>query len=273
MQHLATTVFILGVITYSMAVTLFILDLARRDRLPLVFRWGPRMLALAAVVHGTHVTMVSLLTRTCPVGSVHFALSVAALVAVVGYLFLRRRESLHAIGAFVAPTALLFLVTSEFVGKGPPTGPLNRGLLTFHVTANLLGVAMLLLAATAGALYLVQERTLRKKRVGWGSRKLPPLEVLDATLHRLLVVGFPLLTLGLVTGAVFASRVEYGSPAQLARAALAYATWLVVAGVLALRRLAGWRGRRAAYGAIAGALCILLVVALYVLTPGVGDGL
>jgi ABC-type uncharacterized transport system permease subunit len=207
------------------------------------------------------------------VGSVHFALSVAALIAVLGYLRLRRRASLHSIGAIIAPIALAFLVASQFVGKGAPHGSLNRGLLTFHVTANLIGTAMFLLAATAGGLYLVQERRLREKRIAWGPSKLPPLDVLDATLHRLLLVGFPLLTVGLVTGAVFASRVEYGDPAEIARAVLAYTTWAVVAAVLLFRKIAGWRGRRAAYGAIAGALLILLVVALYVLTPSVGGGL
>jgi len=273
MGILATTAFTLGVISYSAAATLFLLDLARRERAPLAFRWAPRLVAVAAALHALHITLVSLWTHTCPVGSVHFALSVAALVAVLGYLRLRRRPSLHSIGAIIAPTALVFLIASEFVGRGPPPGPVHRGLLTFHVTANLLGTSMFLLAATAGGLYLVQERRLREKRIAWGPNKLPPLDVLDTTLNRLLLVGFPLLTIGLVTGAVFASRVEYGRSAEVARAILAYATWVVVAAVLLFRRIAGWRGRRAAYGAIVGTLLILLVVALYMLAPTVGDGL
>jgi ABC-type uncharacterized transport system permease subunit len=272
MQQLASTAFLLGVISYSAAVTLFIVDLARREPSPLAVRWAPRMVGLAVLLHAGHVTIVSLLTRTCPVGSVHFALSVVALVAGVGYLLLRRRASLHAVGALVTPTALAFLVAAEFVGKDRPAGNIHRGLLTFHVSANLVGLSMFLLAATAAVLYIVQERRLRDKRIGWAPSKLPPLDVLDTTVHRLLLLGFPLLTFGLVTGAVFAGRVAQVTGVDLARALLAYGTWLVVAAVLVMRKIAGWRGRRAAYGAILGALLILIVIALYVTTPSLGDG-
>jgi ABC-type uncharacterized transport system permease subunit len=270
MDPLGSTAFTLGVVGYSVAATLFVVDLARTDRLPVVVRWGPRMLAIGAAFHFVHMTNVSLLTRTCPVNSVHFALSLAALIAVAGYLLLRRRESLHAIGTFVAPLALVFLVASEFVGKGRPGAEVSRRLLAVHVTANLLGLAMFLLAATAGALYLVEERRLRRKHLVSGLGKLPPLETLDRTLFRLLLTGFPLLTLGLATGAAFASRGQSHSVASTARAVLSYATWIVVGGVLVSRRVAGWRGQRAAYGALLGALCILLVVALYVAAPSVG---
>jgi ABC-type uncharacterized transport system permease subunit len=270
MESLASTTFTAGVVGYSVAVTLFLVDLARVDRLPVVVRWGPRMLALGAVFHLAHMTTVSLVTRTCPVNSVHFALSFAALLAVAGYLVLRRRPSLHAIGAFVAPLALVFLVASEFVGLGRPGAEVSRRLLAVHVTANLLGLAMFLLAATAAVLYLLEEHRLREKRQVSALGKLPPLEVLDQTLYRLLLVGFPLLTVGLVTGAAFATRMPSPHLAGTARVALSYATWMVVGGVLVARRVAGWRGHRAAYGAIVGALCILLVVALYVAVPSVG---
>jgi ABC-type uncharacterized transport system permease subunit len=273
MDKVVSVAFTLGVVGYSAAATLFFADLARRGPSPILVRWAPRMLAFGAVFHGAHVTIVSLLTRSCPVGSLRFALSLVGLVAVAGYLFLRRREHLHAIGAVVAPTALTLLIAADYIGAGSPAGSLNRALLTFHVTANLLGLAMFVLAATAGLLYLIQERRLRRKRMVTAASKLPPLDVLDTTLHRLLLVGFPWLTLGLVTGALVASHLESGSLADAARAILAYTTWLVFAAVLVFRRVAGWRGRRAAYGAIAGTVCILIVIALYIVTPTVGDGL
>jgi ABC-type uncharacterized transport system permease subunit len=213
------------------------------------------------------------LSRICPVESVHFALSLTALIAVVVYLALRRRLRLHAIGAFVAPVALTFLVGAQFVGIQGPKPGVPRTLLALHVTANLLGVGLFLLAGAAGAFYLVHERRLKDKRVGWLTAKLPPLDALDRTEHRLLLAGFPLLTFGIVTGAVFASGLGMGGVAEVLRAVLAYGTWLLVASVLVLRVLAGWRGRRAAYGTIAGAVCVLLIIAIYIARPGVGGGL
>jgi ABC-type uncharacterized transport system permease subunit len=166
----------------------------------------------------------------------------------------------------VAPLALTFLVGAQFVAlnEGPdPSVP--RTLLAVHVTANLIGLGLFLLAAAVGAFYLVQERQLKEKRIGWLSAKLPPLDALDHIEHRLLLAGFPLLTLGIVTGAVFAGSMSAG--AEMLRALLAYTTWVLAAGVLLLRVTAGWRGRRAAYGTIAGAVCVVLVILLYAFQP------
>jgi ABC-type uncharacterized transport system permease subunit len=279
MQDVATIAFYLGVIAYSAAATLFFVDLARRDASSRagepgsLGRFAPLALGIGAVLHATHVVTASLLSRVCPVESLHFALSLSALILTGVYLALRRRFRLHAIGAFVAPVALTFLVGAQFVGVTPQRGQnLSKTLLALHVTANLLGVGLFLLAGAAGAFYLVQERRLKEKRFSGLSSKLPPLDALDSTEHRLLLAGFPLLTFGIVTGAVFVGSVGLPGGAESLRALLAYATWLLVAGVLVLRALAGWRGRRAAYGTIAGAVCVLLVILLYAVWPDMGQG-
>jgi ABC-type uncharacterized transport system permease subunit len=269
MQDLATIAFYLGVIAYSVAATLFFLDLARREGSPLAQAWAPRALAIGAASHASHVVTASLLSRICPVESLHFALSLSALIVVGVYLALRRRLRLQAVGSFVAPIALTFLVGAQFVNLSREPGPdVPRTLLAIHVTVNLLGVGLFLLAAAVGAFYLVQERQLKEKRVGWLTAKLPPLDALDRTEHRLLLAGFPLLTLGIATGAVFATRLDAGT--EMLRASLAYATWLLAAAVLLLRVTAGWRGKRAAYGTIAGAVCVMLVILLYAVQPAAG---
>lgn len=271
MEQLASIAFYLGVIAYSAAATLFFLHLARKDASNAAVRWAPVALGVGAGAHALHVVAASLLSNVCPVESPHFVLSLTALVAVIVYLPLRARFRLHAIGAVVAPVALTFLVGAQFVDFGKaPNADIPRGLLALHVTANLLGVALFLLAGAAGAFYLVQERKLRAKTPGALGGKLPPLDALDRTEHRLLLAGFPLLTFGIVTGAVFASRLGAASAAELVRAALGYATWILVAAVLLMRALAGWSGRRSAYGTLAGVMCVLIVILLYAVRPSMG---
>jgi hypothetical protein len=51
------------------------------------------------------------------------------------------------------------------------------------------------------------------------------------------------------------------------RTIFGYATWLLIAGVLLLRAAAGWRGRRAAYGTIAGLACATMVLVIYLVRP------
>ena len=273
MNGWVSVAFFVGVIAYSAAATLFFVELARRESAAAFAGWAPRILALAAVSHAAHIVGASLLSRICPVESVHFALSLTALIATTGYLLLRRRLRMHPIGVAIAPLALVFLVSAQFVNVAVPTHQLPRGLLALHVTSNLIGVGLFLLAGAAAVFYLVEERRLKTKRVNWLTSKMPPLEVLDRTEHRLLLVGFPLLTLGITTGAIFASELGRAGGVEFTRALLAYGAWLMLATMLLLRAMMGWRGRPAAYGTVAGAFCILLVIVLYVSQPGMGGGL
>jgi ABC-type transport system involved in cytochrome c biogenesis permease subunit len=78
------------------------------------------------------------------------------------------------------------------------------------------------------------------------------LDFLDGLSHRTLLVGFPLLTAGLITGALQAQaawgRFLTWDPTQ----ALSLITWVMYAGLLQARLTAGWRGRKAALLAIVG---------------------
>jgi len=273
MESLASVAFYLGALAYSAATLLFFLDLTRREGRPNAARWAPLVLGLGVILHAAHVVSASLLSRVCPVESLHFALSLTAMIAVGVYLALRVRFRLQSIGTFVAPAALTFLVGAQFVSVSQSeSAGISRMLLILHITANLLGLGLFLLAGAAGAVYLVQERSIKHKRPTWVTAKLPPLDALDRTEHRLLLAGFPLLTFGVVTGAVFASQLGTASPAEFLRAALSYATWLVLAGVLILRAVLGWRGRRSAYGTLAGVACVTTVVVLYVIRINGGGG-
>jgi ABC-type uncharacterized transport system permease subunit len=269
MEALVHIAFTLGVVAYSAASTLFFLDLARRDAALARSAWAPRLLAVGGALHATHVVTASLLSNLCPVESLHFGLSFSALVAVGAYLLLYRRANLFATGAVIAPAALTFLVGAEFVGPAAPELPqVSRSFLAFHITANVLGVGLFVVAGASGLLYLFQERRLRHKQAGGFGARLPSLDALDQATHRLLLAGFPLLTFGVVTGAMFSRHLETLEAAALARTLFGFATWILVAGVLLLRRVAGMRGRRAAYGTLAGVLCMLLVIVVYAVRPG-----
>src|ERR1700760_1350271 len=116
MVEVATIAFYLGVIAYSVACTLFFLELARKDASTVRAQWAPRLLALAGTLHAVHVVTASMLSRVCPIDTLHFALSFTALIAVGAYLLLRERLRLYALGAFVSPIALTFLIGAQFVG-------------------------------------------------------------------------------------------------------------------------------------------------------------
>lgn len=270
MLELPTVAFSLGVVAYSAAATVFFLELLRREPQKTPGGLGPRLLIAAVIIHAAHVVAASLLTNVCPVASLHFGLSLSALGAVVAYLVLRTRFRVHAVGAIVAPLALTFLIGAQFVSAPSSEADLPRGLLAFHIAANLIGLGVFLVAGGSSALYVLVERRLRRKKIGLSPNRsrLPPLEALDVAAHRLLLVGFPFLTFGVVTGAVFTRQLEEAGGVAVLRSVLGYATWALLAAVLLLRQTSGLRGRRAAYGTLAGVACVMVVLLVYAVRGG-----
>ena len=265
MESLANLLFAFTAALYVIASVLFVRFLVRGKGD--VGKLGPRLIGLGAVLHGAYICVASLVLHVCPVNGIHFPLSVASMTMCFAYLFARRRLRVEVAGAFVAPLALTSLMAARFVGRGEPADSVKSVILPFHVTMNVFGVALFGLAFSAAALYLVQERLVKKKRIDGMSRRLPPLEALDRAEHRFLLAGFPLLTFGIITGTVWARRIEMGGTTEILRAVFGYVTWFVIAGVLFLRAAAGWRGRRAAYGTIAGFAFAVAVLIVY-LTRG-----
>lgn len=260
LELLADVLFGATAAAYSGASALFIAFLlGRADR---AVRWAPRLVALGVPLHAAQICVWSLVLHVCPVEGIHFALSVASMLVCLAYVLARRRLRLDVVGAFVAPQALAFLLASRFVGTVDAQPRLRNALLPFHVVSNLLGIALFTLAFATAVAYLLQERRLKQKKLDRVER-LPAIDALDRAEHRFLVAGFPLLTIGILTGTIWAREIEAGGAAAIARAALSYLSWALIGGVLLLRAAAGWRGRRAAYGTIVGFGLTVLVMILY----------
>jgi ABC-type uncharacterized transport system permease subunit len=265
-----------AVLLYAAASFLFYLDVvlasaARPSDGPLP---APRrhaspatLLTGAALAHAAYVALASLVAHVCPIYSVHFMLSVASLFASAAYLTLRTRFRIDALGLLVAPLGLAFLLGTFFLGKPEQEPRLSPIFITLHVVANLLGVALFLLAGAAAVLYLVQERRIKEKRRAPRGSNLPALDTLDTAEQRFLVGGFPLLTLGIITGTYWARQLETGSTEEVMRTIFGYATWFLIGGVLLLRAAAGWRGRRSAYGTILGLAFATAVLVIYIVRP------
>jgi ABC-type uncharacterized transport system permease subunit len=104
----------------------------------------------------------------------------------------------------------------------------------------------LVLSFGASLLYLLQERRLKAKKASSLISFLPALEVIDQIGYRSLLLGFPFMTLGLLTGSVVAvttyGHVDFLDPKIL----LSLLMWAVYMVMVFTRWNSGWRGRRAA---------------------------
>jgi ABC-type transport system involved in cytochrome c biogenesis permease subunit len=106
-------------------------------------------------------------------------------------------------------------------------------------------------------MYLIQNRLIKRKNIGSFSRLLPSLKELDNINHICLLWGFPLLTLGVLVGSIWA-RTVWGShwqwdPKQI----WTLTAWLLYAVLLHQRLALGWSGRRVALFSVLAFLILL----------------
>ncbi|UCF30350.1 MAG: c-type cytochrome biogenesis protein CcsB [bacterium] len=179
---------------------------------------------------------------------------------VLSYLLVTVRYRVPVIGAFVMPIALILSTAAAFLPqKGiediPPA--LKSYWLPIHVTLCFMGDALFAMAFGAAIMYLIQEKNLKRKKPGALYYSLPSLEVLDTVSYRALTIGFPFLTLGIITGSIWA-QYAWGSYWQWdPKETWSLITWLIYAALLHARLTVGWRGRKAAWFAIVGFLAVL----------------
>jgi len=132
--------------------------------------------------------------------------------------------------------------------------------LVLHVGLVLAAFAGFTLAAALSALYLWQERRLKRREATIFRRSLPSLATLDSLAVRVVAISVPALTLGLAVGLV---RLVSDSDRVDALVVATLAAWTVWAAYLVLRSAYAWAGRRAAYLALAGfALVVVIRLAL-----------
>ncbi|HEY8490323.1 MAG TPA: c-type cytochrome biogenesis protein CcsB [Dehalococcoidia bacterium] len=158
------------------------------------------------------------------------------------------------VGAFVLPVVAVLFTISElfFPSKLEPLVPAlqNNRLLAVHVACMLLSYSVLAVAFGAAVLYLLQGEGRRFPR-------LPSGEVADEIGHKAILVGFPLLGLGIALGAYWGNYAWGRYWGWDPKETTALVSWLIYAGYMHARALGGWRGRRTAVLSIVGFASIL----------------
>ena len=261
---MATILFIATALLYATAGTLYLVHLSRGGES--LERWAARALVASVVSHGAVLAADLLLSGTGLAGNIRQTLVVLSLLIPTGYLVQMRRGRLPVLGAFITPITLLFFLGAglrEGVSRIPPG--LHRAMLYLHIGASTLGTVLFALAFAVALGYIIQERLLRSRRIGGLFNRLPALDLLDDLGLRLVTLGFPLFTLGIVAGSIWAVKLQAGALLTWSPHGFAVLAWLFFAGVLLTRVTMGWRGRRAAVGTILGFACAATTLLGYLL--------
>ena len=159
------------------------------------------------------------------------------------------------IGAFIFSLAFIGMVPSLIVPHGmiqteDPT--INNPWILTHVILIFLALAIFAIAFVAGVFYLFEERKIKGKQFGSMLQQLPSLNTLDKINHIGLTLGFPLITIGMAVGFFIANQILGPDWKWSDKETWSVVTWIVYATLLNCRLSLGWKGKKAAMGAVIG---------------------
>jgi len=189
-----------------------------------------------------------------PITNLHESLSFFAWSIVGVYLLLYLKYRLDVLAAFVSPLAAVLIILASLFPKEiiPVTPVLDSFWLPIHVIFAFTGDAMFALCFAVSVMYLIQEGQIKSKRIGPFYYRLPALQVLDDLNYRCLTFGFPLLTLGIITGSIWAESAWGSYWSWDPKETWSLITWFLYAALLHGRLTVGWRGRKAAIFSVLG---------------------
>lgn len=167
------------------------------------------------------------------------------------------------IGVFVVPIAFLAMAYASIApGINNSIEPLIPALqsnwLTTHVVTCFMGYAAFTVAFGCGLIYLLKNmgKDNAEKPSGF-SEKLPALTILDTLIYQSIAIGFVFLTIGIMTGSIWAHYAWGSYWSWDPKETWSLITWLIYAIMLHSRYVRDWRGKRMAILALIGFGCVL----------------
>ena len=258
--------FNLSLFSYLMASLAYFIFLAyRRPLVSKIARW--------TVAFGLLCQTVTIGVRSSQTGhgpytsSFEVALFLAWLMVVVFFLT-EWKYKIKNLGAFIIPIVFVILLFSAFLSKDVILvyeSSEMRFWLTMHRTLSILGYAAFSIAFASGIMYLIQEHQVKTKKLGIMYFRMPSLEVLDDLNFKVIMIGFPLFTLGFMTGSISNMQLNQSFFSWDLNSTLPLvATWLIYSLVFFGRIMVGLRGKKAAQGAILGFVTVIWTYFLHI---------
>lgn len=214
-----------------------------------------RMIFIASgVLQSLYVLSRYVIAGHTPITSQHEAVVFFAWSVTWAYLSFHWRYSVRNFGTFVSILVLIMLLVAAMVSREfHPLAPALQSLwLPVHAGVAVMAYGFLALAFCGAIMYLLQERELKSKKFGFFFSRLPSLDSLDQLNNHCLTAGFGLLTLGIITGSIWA-RQAWGTYWHWdPKETWSLITWFLYAAQIHQRFTLGWRGKRAAVMSIVG---------------------
>jgi cytochrome c-type biogenesis protein CcsB len=208
--------------------------------------------------------------RQVPLTNFYEAMAFFSWALVLVFLLVEYRYRIMILGSFILPLAFLSLISVAALPKQIHSlNPMFQNIWIFiHVSLTMLGLVAFTMAFVAGVLYLIQERLLKSRRFNPMSSELPSLDLLDGFNQKAVILGFPLLTLGMIIGAMLSDNIWKAYFSLQPVETLTLVTWFFYFAMLHGRLTVGWRAKKAAYLAVVGFIVVVLTVGMNFVAKG-----
>ena len=219
---------------------------------------------LGALLHTASISVRAIAVDAVPWSNMYEFASVAGLVGVIAFIaVLWKAPSIRHLGAFILlPVVLMmFLAGTVLYSRAQKLVPaLQSYWLAIHVTLVSIAEGALMTSAVLTVLYLVKVRYDRKStaegyvpgRVGNLAARLPAADVLDKVSYRIVAFAFPLYTVAIICGAIWAEAAWGRYWGWDPKETWAFIVWVIYACYLHARATAGFKGKGAAWVNLAG---------------------
>ncbi len=216
-----------------------------------------------------------------PLNVLYEMMALFSTITIVIYLVMERVYRTRSAGAFVMIIVLgavlfqIWLLASGQAAAGSRIPLLRSYWIYAHVMANFLGYGAFAVAAAMGAAYLVRgwvgslPLPHLAMPAGFAADALPDLQRIGDSMHKAILLGFPLFTVATVLGGVAAFDAWGRYWAWDPKETWALMVWLTYASYFYFRYVARWNGRRMAWWAIAGfGVTVFCFLGVRTLWPG-----
>lgn len=192
-----------------------------------------------------------------PLSNLYESLVFFSWTILIIYLFVERKYKNRTIGAFVTPLAFFAMAYASLHNNSiqPLIPALKSNWLIAHVITCFIGYAAFAIALGTSCMYLIKKRDTEGKSLLL--KKFPKENIIDELTYQMIMLGFLFLSIGIITGAVWANSAWGRYWGWDPKETWSLITWFIYATVLHAKMMRGWHGKKIAYLSIVGFAAVL----------------
>jgi len=192
-----------------------------------------------------------------PLSNLYESLVFFSWTILIIYLFVERKYKNRTIGAFVTPLAFFAMAYASLHNNSiqPLIPALKSNWLIAHVITCFIGYAAFAIAFGTSWMYLIKKKDTEGKSLLL--KRFPKENIIDELTYQMIMLGFLFLSIGIITGAVWANSAWGRYWGWDPKETWSLITWFIYATVLHAKMMRGWHGKKIAYLSMAGFAAVL----------------